>query len=163
MKRRRIPIRSRSGIVRWSTVDSEDYHKVSAYRWHLSGNKKYAMTSVYVDGIAISLQMSRFISGATGEQQVDHINHRTLDNRRANLRLCSNSQNCMNRRGPIGRHLPTGVSRNTRGYRARVKVMGSIIELGTFATVREALIARKAGEALYYGEFSYRSSKQRVV
>ena len=87
--------------------------------------------------------------------QVDHINGDPLDNRRANLRLCTNLQNSMNRTNkfnPYSKYL--GVSYNngskkrvstgsrrciSRPWRATITIeKGNKINLGTFETECEA-------------------------
>ncbi len=50
---------------------------------------------------------------------VDHINHDPLDNRRSNLRPCSNAQNLRNMRPRVGTaSVFKGVSRNGERWRA---------------------------------------------
>lgn len=62
--------------------------------------------------------MHRLITNAPKGKEVDHINHNTLDNRRANLRVGSHAANLMNRRGP-NKNSTTGI----RGvYVHRVKI-----------------------------------------
>ena len=48
-------------------------------------------------GRPTNADLHREILGARPWEQVDHRNHDTLDNRRANLRACDNSQNQQNR------------------------------------------------------------------
>lgn len=52
--------------------------------------------------------MHRPVMNARDHEQVDHINHDGLDNRKENLRIVTNSQNGMNRRL---------TSANTSGYK----------------------------------------------
>lgn len=75
----------------FAIVDDEDFDLVSRYKWHTmvgsSGNHQYAVTKV---------RMHRLIMDAPPGYMVDHINGDTLDNRKSNLRLCTNSQNQQN-------------------------------------------------------------------
>jgi hypothetical protein len=41
--------------------------------------------------------LHRIIMDPPANMQIDHVNHNTLDNRRCNLRVCTNSENQMNR------------------------------------------------------------------
>lgn len=80
------------GYTELSYVDDQDYELVSGFRWQKSG-KGYALKTG-------GLGLHRLIMEVTDSKiQVDHINGNKLDNRRANLRLCNNSQNNRNQ-GP---------------------------------------------------------------
>jgi len=73
--------------------------------------------------------------------EIDHINGNPRDNRLENLRVVTHQQNCINRKKP---------SSNTSGfkgviyckksskYRARIKVDGTYLSLGSFLTPEEA-------------------------
>ena len=88
---------------------------------------------------------------------VDHINGDKLDNRRANLRVCTPCESAMN----------VGIkSDNTSGVRgvywnkerlkwqAQIRVKKSTISLGRFVNLEEAIKVRRAAEREYHGEFS---------
>lgn len=91
---------------------------------------------------------------------VDHLNGDRLDNRRANLRLCNNSQNGFNRDVPA--HNKTGykgVSWNTyrtapRPFQASITVNRRKIYLGSYATAQEAARAYDAAARQLAGEFA---------
>lgn len=89
-------------------------------------------------------------------EEVDHINKNKLDNRIENLRLCTPTENNMNR----------GISKNnTSGYKgvrqigekweARIGYKYRLISIGRYRTSEEAAIAydRKAKEL--FGDFAY--------
>ena len=97
------------GNGQFAIVDDEDFELVSRYRWHMLPYPKsdggYAVTK---------MRMHRLIIDAPLEMFVDHINGDPLDNRRCNLRLCTNAQNQQNTgsRGGSSRH--KGVSFNKK-------------------------------------------------
>jgi len=72
---------------------------------------------------------------------VDHLNHNKSDNRLVNLRYCTQRENLMNisNKSKSGY---TGVYINPpsykRRYRARIKVNGKLVELGSYNTGFEA-------------------------
>ncbi len=83
-------------------VDDEDYEELMRYKWHVGsyGPRPHAMRKVRpAEGETVTrIAMHRQITGAPKGMDVDHINHQTLDNQRANLRVCTRSQNMMNMR-----------------------------------------------------------------
>jgi len=97
-------------------VDDEDYGFLMHWKWHAAKNSQsedfYARRGVRVGGKLKMISMARVVADAQDGEEVDHINHDTLDNRRANLRVCSHTENCLNRRKPKRRR---GCSSRYRG------------------------------------------------
>jgi hypothetical protein len=97
----------------------------------------------------------------TGEcpQFVDHINGQRSDNRWANLRPATKSQNCANKTRP--RNNAAGLrgvtvdnrARTTRYY-AHIKVQQKRIYLGSYGTPEEANAAWCEAAKKYFGEFA---------
>lgn len=98
---KKIPL----GHGQFAIVDDEDFDKVSQYKWHTmtnqGGTHSYAATKV---------RMHRLIIDAPPGYMVDHINGDTLDNRKSNLRLCTNAQNQQNTLSRGGTSQYKGVS-----------------------------------------------------
>jgi hypothetical protein len=87
----------------------------------------------------------------------DHTNHNGLDNRKTNVRPATSSQNSCNARKrtkTISRY--RGVSRDASSnrYRARIKLNGRQIHLGTFDDQEQAAKAYDAAAKKYHGEFA---------
>lgn len=83
-------------------VDEDDYDMLAAYKWHVTfyGYARHHSRE--------AIWMHRLILNAPANKQVDHINGNRLDNRKENLRLCSNRLNTANQ----------GIkSNNTSGYK----------------------------------------------
>lgn len=131
-------------------VDDEDFEFLNQWKWCVC----YLYAARREGGI---IYAHRFISKAGPGQQVDHINGNKFDNRKANLRLCTQAQNNCNR-GPASNNRSTvkGVNWNkkTGKWRARVSVEGKEIPLGCFSSLEDAKEARKAGAIRYHGEFA---------
>jgi len=91
------------------------------------------------------VRLHRLIAGAVEkDQKVDHINGNTLDNRRSNLRICSNSENLRNRGKNINNTSGyKGVSKRRNKWAAQVKHNYKTIFLGLFDTPEEAHEAYK--------------------
>ena len=72
-------------------IDICDYDMVKDYVWHLSNN--YIVGKVDKKEI----KLHRFLLSPTKEEEIDHKDRDTLNNRRNNLRIISRSENCFNR------------------------------------------------------------------
>lgn len=143
-------------------VDDEDYERViSMGKWQL-GSGGYAQKTIYFGRengkqIKRTLFMHRFIMNATDNEHIDHKKGSVRDNRRCNLRRCSQHQNRMNR--VLNKNSITGYKgvyrSNTLGrFRAGIQVSGKQIHLGTFSTDIEAAKAYNKAAAHYFGEFA---------
>ncbi len=85
---------------KFAIVDDGDYEFLIQWKWKYS-NHGYAVRNHHigmVDGKRIQkrIYMHRLIIGALSGQYTDHINGEVLDNRRCNLRICTNQQNAAN-------------------------------------------------------------------
>ena len=76
-------------------IDVADVSLVCAHSWHVVPNK---MGGQYARSGKVGY-MHRFITNAPKNEEPDHINHNTLDNRRSNLRLVTHQQNNEHRNG----------------------------------------------------------------
>lgn len=133
-------------------VDIEDYDKIKDVYWE-SNDKGYA--SAFIGGKQVLLH--RLIMDAPDTLVVDHINHKTLDNRKHNLRICTVAQNNMNKRYvKYGKYGAAGIAYNEKSQKWSVEIgfNKKQILIGYFSTLDEAIDARKDAEKRYYGEFA---------
>ena len=82
-------------------VDDEDFDELNKYRWSISVGRAglvYACRAIKIDGKVKKLKMHRVIMNCPDELVVDHRNRKTLDNRKKNLRICTQLENCNNRK-----------------------------------------------------------------
>lgn len=140
---------------KYAFVDDEDYEIISKTKWYAGSrkgqDKYYAMNW--------KGRMHRFILKAKKNQEVDHINGNTLDNRKENLRICDSSQNKAN---------SVISSRNTSGYKgvyrsktnkhkkwiANIKAYGVVYRLGYFHKKEDAAKAYNKKAIELFGEFA---------
>ena len=102
--------------------------------------------------------MHRLLMNAPKGKVVDHIYHCTNDNRKSQLRICSYSENAMNKAKSNSSSGITGVywySREEK-WSAEIGINGKSIRLGLFNDKDEAIKARKMAEQKYYGDYAYK-------
>lgn len=144
-------------------VDLDDFDKVNKYSWRaIKKPTYYASRSWNENGKVKSIKMHREILGITDSKiMVDHINHDTLDNRKKNLRLCTNSQNQGNSKltkrsttGYKGVKLIKDPRYKHKKYQAKITVNNKVHFLGCFYTAEQAAEAYNNAAIKYFGEFA---------
>ena len=126
-------------------IDVEDIEKVDKYKWHLSGLKKKG--NHYIEAYP-NKRLHRYILDCPDGMVVDHINRNTLDNRRENLRLCTQCDNLKNR--ALNSNNKTGIvgvcwHKRDKKFVARIWVNYKCITLYSGNSLDEAIKARKDG------------------
>lgn len=136
-------------------VDDADYEALSHLKW--SFNEGYASRGKQVGDKYTRVMMHREIMNAPKGMDIDHINGNPLDNRRANLRIATRSQNCGNTGKPCT---------NTSGYKgafyhkyqkrwcSSITVEGKTISLGYFPDRKRAAQAYNLASVQYRGAFT---------
>ena len=142
-------------------IDTEDWDKVKQYRWHILVNKNgYKRVGNRAIKSCPYLYLHQLIMNC---KFIDHKNLDTLNNRKINLRKCSNSENKRN----------VSISaRNTSGYkgvslhrvkdknkiyeywRASITVNNKSLEIGNFKNKIKAALAYNEAAIKYHGEFA---------
>ena len=83
-------------------IDKEDEERVKTRQWYAATGGVYVGTNVTVDGKRKTLCLHNFIMnrivfpGKGAKKTVDHINRNGLDNRKANLRIATQTQQNLN-------------------------------------------------------------------
>ena len=142
-------------------VDADDYEKVKDHSWCLN-KLNYPVSRMSNNKLT---RLSRFLLDLDSPNLVvDHINGNILDNRRANLRICTNTQNARNCK--LSKNNTSGypgVRMTSHGrYNARITFNRKGIHIGNYATFEEAVKARKEAEKKYFGEFAPCLSRKEV-
>lgn len=152
----------------YAVVDDEDEALVGADGWRKMESKPGFFYAVSCRGPHRQALMHRVILKASAGQVVDHVNHSGLDNRRSNLRICSNSQNMANqfkRAGVSSRF--KGVSARPRSsgtmWKAAIEHDGQTIHLGTFSEEERAARQYDRAARLLFGEFSLTNEKMGLL
>lgn len=146
------------GLV--AIVDDEDFDWLNQWKWSASkmGTKAlpmfYAVRTIWKDGKTVEvIPMHRLIMKAQKGQVVDHINRNPLDNQKANLRLCSQADNSLNRvANKDGTSKFKGVCWISSRKKWEVSFRGKFV--GRYDSETEAARAYNEAAASYSPEFS---------
>ena len=98
-----------------------------------------------------------WVNGRWPNGCIDHINGNSIDDRSANIREATITENAWNHKFRKRRiQLPMGVrtTKGVRGYQARISYHKKQIHLGTFETAEEAQAAYLAKRQELYREFA---------
>jgi len=116
-------------------IDEEDLNILESRKWHLSSTG-YAVWRGNVEGKKVTVRLHRLITDCPPGKIIDHINHNKLDNRKSNLRVCTQSDNMRNR------------TNQGKGYWFQKQNQNWVVEvwgkhIGVFATEEEAIKVSK--------------------
>lgn len=142
-------------------VDDDDFARLIQHKWtyleHTHGG--YALRNGRdTNPIRHTVLMHREIMSAGIGFMVDHINGDTLDNRKSNLRLCTNAQNMRNQKrhrdNKTSRYKGVSLKRDCNKYRAQLCTNGKVTHLGYFDSELDAARAYDQAALKYHGEFA---------
>ena len=140
------------------TVSRADYYRhVYGYSFcfHSDGYVQYSGSK---DGLHKKL-LHRVIMNVTDPNiYIDHINHNPTDNRRENLRLCTNRENSQN--ASLSKSNSSGLKgvdfrKKTNKFRARIGINGKHKFLGYYDTKEEAFACYQKASIELFGDFAF--------
>jgi len=144
-------------------VDDEDYDELMKYKWCADKVREhwYATRGVWdpLTKTTKKIRMHQIIMKDCYNEHrkyTDHVNHDTLDNRRCNLRVCTNSENMRNCRKRHNKSGYVGVSwdKSKKKWVAQIGFHWTHIFIGRYDDIIKAAQAvdRKATEL--FGEYA---------
>lgn len=122
-------------------VDDQDYERVCQFKWALRKGG-YIYHNSRSKGLRFG--MHNLILNYFGPLVIDHINRKPWDNRRKNLRICTQSVNMMNRSGPPCNNTTgyIGVCKTRWGWQSYVTLEGRRRHLGYYQSAGKAARVR---------------------
>jgi hypothetical protein len=147
-----VPVRKSN---RPALIDDSDADRVLERNWYYIGRRYVATGGGKAPGGLIYLH--RLILDAPPAIRIDHINGDRLDNRRQNLRFCTQSQNMGNRkpnRDGTSRFKGVYWSLHDKKWRAQICCAGLHVHIGGFLSEEEAARAYDAAALERFGEFA---------
>lgn len=140
-------------------IDKEDLDKVRYHKWRF--NHHHVITGLPAK--KTQRELSWVILGLDNRDEknknivVDHINGNPKDNRKSNLRICSQSQNVLNKSHMSNNHSGfIGVSyrKDRDRYDPEIRLNGIRCHLGYTQDLKEAVYKRMYAEQLIFKEFA---------
>ena len=146
-------------------IDTEDLDKIIVRKWRLWKDR-------FFTGVQKPITISRFIFEEVLNQQldenvvIDHINHNPSDNRKSNLRICTQQNNVCNK---------IVLSTNTSGiggvwfdinrdkWTVEIKCNYIKCHLGRYDKLEDACYVRYIAEQKLFGEFRNKSNDHILV
>lgn len=144
-------------------MDDEDFEELSKHKWHVKRSKRqaqhYVTRTVKDENGKYNKKrfMHRDIMKPEKGMMVDHIDHNTLNNQKSNLRVCTHSQNQMNRRiekGKSSRFKGVSKCKKKGMWEACIQANRKQKYLGAFDSELGAAIAYNDAARELFGEFA---------
>jgi len=148
---------------KFAIVDAEDYDWLSQYKWCAAKDRKTYYAQRCKNGKIV--RMHREIMRAPKGEICDHRNHNGLNNRKSNLRLCTNAQNQYNKRpknGCSSRYKGVVLRKDCKRWRAKIGFEGKRIHLGYFDDEMAAAMAYDDKAIELFGEFAWLNFPERI-
>ncbi len=145
----------------FTLVDDDMYEYLKQWNWGVDKNTGYVRIVKWIKGgkgKQITIYMHRLILGVSGGKVADHVNRDKLDNRRVNLRICTQRQNCMNQAGSkngSSEFKGVGFFKRDKNWHAQIMVNRKQIHIGYFGSEIDAAKAYNDKAKEYFGEFAY--------
>ena len=142
------------GRGRFALIDDEDFDKLIRSKWHIHMGYAVKTTSRKL-GKQMQESMHRVVMNCPSGMDIDHRDMNPLNNQKSNLRICTRSQNMMNKRvRPESNIGYKGVSRNWNKYHARIQKDGKRIDLGSSFDPKECAKLYDAKAKELFGSFA---------
>jgi hypothetical protein len=135
-------------VISKTLIALEDIDRIKRNKWTLLGNG-------YVYSKKLNQYLHRYIMNASPEEKVDHIDGNPLNNKRDNLRICTQQNNIHN--SALAKNNTsgcTGVYKYKDRWLVKIMVNYKTIRLGCYDNFDDAVKVRKEAEEKYFGEFA---------
>ena len=138
---------------KFAIVDDADFEWLNRRKWFA----RFCKGHWYAYSGHSQILMHRLIMNCPKGKEIDHWNNNGLDNRRANIRECSHSQNMANKpgRSKISKYKGLVYHKLAHKWRARIRCNYRCFHLGLFDSEINAAKAYDKKAKELFGEFAY--------
>ncbi len=142
-------------------IDIEDIDKVKEYYWNVRIDKRHPNCTLYVESRSNKkrIHLHRVITNCPQNMVVDHIDGNGLNNKKDNLRVCTQAVNCANKLMSNGKY-KMGVSYDGRRKLRKYNAYFRGKYLGSFLTENEAHKAYLVEKENYITNYKIESEKE---
>lgn len=137
-------------------IDLDDVDKVKNIKWHKSDLQRN--TYYCISNNKTWRRLHRLIMNVTDPNIfVDHINHNGLDNRKSNLRICTNQENirnCITPKNNKSGYKGIYQAKDKNKWTVQITLNNKTKYIGRYEKLEDAIVARKEATKKYYGEFA---------
>lgn len=135
-------------------VDTEDVGKIRKHKWHLDS---YGYVRTNINGKPVGIQHIIMGNSPNKGKLIDHKDRNKLNNRKSNFRFCTYAQNLRN--GGMRKNNTSGYKgvfeiKQSKKWRAVIKVNRKNIHLGHFTDKLEAAKAYNVAALIHHGVFA---------
>lgn len=144
-------------LIAKALIDIEDIDKVKNYKWTTHNNRNKTLYVLTSNANISNKLLHRFLMNAPEGMVVDHINRNPLDNRKCNLRICTNTQNMQNcdmRKNNTSGCKGVYWAKDKNKWTVQIGLNGKTKYIGRFENYEDAVKARIEAVEKHYGKFS---------
>lgn len=137
-------------------MDAEDIRLLDGWTLHISKGH-VCLRGTRIETPIFIVRLSRLLLNAPRGMEVDHISGNTLDNRKANLRVCTRTENARNTSSHSDSACPykgCSYDKRSRKWHAQICANRTYYHLGYFHVPEAAAEAYNAKARELFGEFA---------
>ena len=152
-----IVITSKKFGIFKTQIDLDDVDKCKQIVWNINRCYHHKDEEYYIGSSnEDATLLHRFLMGNPKDLNVDHVDGKTFNNRKYNLRICTRMENAKNRK--MNRNNSSGIkgvsyNKKYNNWVAHASRNGKKITIGNYECLDDAIEARKEFEDWYHGEF----------
>lgn len=153
---KQIKLHGKYGEGKYAIVDDDDFDVLNKKKWFCD-YLYYVERTDRIDGKKFHTKMHRVVNKTPDKMMTDHVNGNPLDNRKENLRTCTQHQNLFNRTSLKSISGFKGVSKANSSknmWRASIGFNGSNLHIGNYPTKHDAAEAYNKRAMELFGEFA---------